>query len=192
MPLDRSWMNLDILDKDILLCNSHNLSSNSLPNLYTFTEQNHIPSSVVASQHCCMQYGKFAFIKRTDKGGINTVNDLESWCQPRSQGPTLPVPWSERERKTLENARHVSPRIWEITKHNIEGGAGKSGVLVRICQALPLCYILSSSRFWETRNQRFPGSFSPSRSKGREGEDPGNEVELMLRALGLFRALTKG
>mgnify|MGYP007094267863 CR=1 FL=1 len=31
-----------------------------------------------------------------------------------------------RERETLENAGHVSPRIWEMTKHNIEGGAGKS------------------------------------------------------------------
>ena len=55
MPPDRSWMNLDIIDKDILLCNSHNLSSNSLPNLYTFIEQNHIPSSVVVSQHCYME-----------------------------------------------------------------------------------------------------------------------------------------
>ena len=55
MPLDRSWMNLDILEKDILLCNSHNLSSNSLPNPYTFIEQNNIPSSVVVSQHCCME-----------------------------------------------------------------------------------------------------------------------------------------
>ena len=33
-----------------------------------------------------------------------------------------------RERETLENACHVSPRSWEITKDNIEGGATKSGV----------------------------------------------------------------
>ena len=53
----------------------------------------------------------------------------------------------ERERETLGNAGHVSPKIWEMTKHNIEGGSGKSGVMVRICQPLPLCYVLSSPRF---------------------------------------------
>ena len=37
----------------------------------------------------------------------------------------------ERERETLENAGHVSPIIWEMTKDNIEGGAGKSGVVVK-------------------------------------------------------------
>ena len=88
--------------------------------------------------------------------------------QPRSQGPLLLVPWSERE--TLENAGHMSRRIREMTKHNIEGGAGKSGVMVRICQPLPLCYILSSPRFWETPDQRFPGSLSLARSRGRERE----------------------
>ena len=35
------------------------------------------------------------------------------------------------ERETLENAGHVSPIIWEMTKDNIEGGAGKSGVMVK-------------------------------------------------------------
>ena len=65
---------------------------------------------------------------------------------------------------------------WEMTKQNIEGGAGKSEVMVKICQPLPLCYVLSSPRFWETRDQRFPGSLSLSRSRGREGEDPGKEV----------------
>ena len=30
--------------------------------------------------------------------------------------------------ETLENAGHVSPRIWEITKDNMEGGAVKSEV----------------------------------------------------------------
>ena len=39
----------------------------------------------------------------------------------------LPAPWSER-RETLVWSGHVSPRIWEITKDNIEGGAAKSGV----------------------------------------------------------------
>ena len=43
-------------------------------------------------------------------------------------------------------------------------------------QPLPLSYVLSSPRFWETRDQHFPGSLSLSRSRGREGEDPGNEV----------------
>ena len=47
---------------------------------------------------------------------------------------SFPVPWSKRERETLENAGHMSPRIWEMTKHNIEGGAVKSGVMERICQ----------------------------------------------------------
>ena len=64
--------------------------------------------------------------------------------QPLSRGPLLPVPRSEIERETLENAGHVSPRIWEMTKHNIEGGSGKSGVMVRICQPLPLlCFVIS-------------------------------------------------
>ena len=43
-------------------------------------------------------------------------------------------------------------------------------------QPLPICYLLSSPRFWETRDQRFPGSLSLSCSGGRVGENPGNEV----------------
>ena len=35
-------------------------------------------------------------------------------------------PWCERKRETLENAGHVSPRIWEMTKYNKEGGAAIS------------------------------------------------------------------
>ena len=37
-------------------------------------------------------------------------------------------PPGARERETLENASHVSPRIWEITKDDMEGGAIKSEV----------------------------------------------------------------
>ena len=48
-------------------------------------------------------------------------------------------------------------------------------------QPLPLCYLLSSPRFWETRDQRFPGSLSLSRSGGRVGENPGNEVVQRLQ-----------
>ena len=58
---------------------------------------------------------------------------LQLCFQNPSQGPLLPVPWSERE--SLENAGHVSPRIWEMTRHNLEGKAGKSGVMVRICSS---------------------------------------------------------
>ena len=46
--------------------------------------------------------------------------------QPRSQGSLL------HTRETLENAGHVSPRFWEITKDNMEGGAVKS----EVCQYL--------------------------------------------------------
>ena len=83
--------------------------------------------------------------------------------------PSCPL---EQERETLENAGHMFRRIREMTKHNIEGGAGKSGVMVRICQPLPLCYILSSPRFWETPDQCFPGSLSLSlllQGTGRRG-----------------------
>ena len=51
---------------------------------------------------------------------------LAGYIQPRSQGPLLPVPCPSpeaSERETLENAVHVSPRIWEMTKHNIGVGA---------------------------------------------------------------------
>ena len=34
-------------------------------------------------------------------------------------------PYGARERETLENAGHVSPRIWEITNKRFGGGAGK-------------------------------------------------------------------
>jgi len=33
-------------------------------------------------------------------------------------------PYGARERETLENAGHVSPRIWEITNKRFGGGAG--------------------------------------------------------------------
>ena len=128
--------------------------------------------------------------------------------QSRFQGPLLPVPWSERERDPGKRWSRVSQNLGD-DKHNIEGGAGKFSPLLLTCQTLPLCYVLSSPRFWETkggagkfsplllncqtlllcyvlssprfwekRDQRFPGSFSLSRSRGREGEDPGNEVGL--------------
>ena len=42
--------------------------------------------------------------------------------QPRSQGSLLPALRSERERETLENAGHVSPRILEITNKRFGGG----------------------------------------------------------------------
>ena len=38
--------------------------------------------------------------------------------------------------------------------------------MVRICQPLPLCYVLSSPRFWEARDQGFPGSLSLSLAPG--------------------------
>ena len=111
------------------------------------------------------------------RNGVNNVVVIMS--QPRSQGLLLPVPESERETETLENAGHMSPRIWEMTKHDIEEGAGKFSPLLLTCQPFPRCYVLSSPRFWETRDQRFPGSLplslSLSRSREREGEDPGNE-----------------
>ena len=34
-------------------------------------------------------------------------------------------PYGARERETLENAGHVSPRIWEIMSKRFGGGAGK-------------------------------------------------------------------
>ena len=47
---------------------------------------------------------------------------------------------------------------------------------------LPQIVCLNSPRFWETHDQRFPGSLSLSRSVGRVGENPGNEVERNLVA----------
>ena len=41
---------------------------------------------------------------------------------------------------------------------------------------IPQIVFLLSPRFWETRDQRFPASLSLSRSIGRVGENPGNEV----------------
>ena len=120
----------------------------------------------------CLKY-EFSFLLRIV---IVIIIILLPCYQPRSQGPLITVPW--RERESLENAGHVSPRIWEMTKHNLEGWAGKSEVMVRISSP-SLCYAFSSSRFWETHDQHFPGSLSLSRSMGREGEDPGNKVALL-------------
>ena len=61
---------------------------------------------------------------------------------PTDNDPLLPIPWGERERETLENAGQVSPRIWEMTKCNIEEGAGKFSPLLLTCKPLPLCYVL--------------------------------------------------
>ena len=63
----------------------------------------------------------------------------------------------ERERETLENAGHMSPRIWKMTKHNMEGGAGKSGVMERICQPLPQCYVFQGlSLALQGKGRRWP------------------------------------
>ena len=54
---------------------------------------------------------------------------------------------------------------------------------------LPQIVFLLSPRFWETRDQRFPGSLSLSRSVGRVGENPGNEVGVRghFHILGILR-----
>ena len=104
----------------------------------------------------------------------NTIHNTEVE-QPRSQGPLLPIPWSKSERETLENVGHVYPRTWEMTKHNIEGGAGKSGVMVRVCSPSPyvrFCHLPDSGRHVISVFQ----GLSLSHSRGWEGEDPGNEV----------------
>ena len=41
-------------------------------------------------------------------------------------------PYGARERETLENAGHVSPRIWEITNKRFGGGAGKCEICLYI------------------------------------------------------------
>ena len=70
--------------------------------------------------------------------------------------PSLPLE-RERERETLGNAGHVSPKLWEMIKHNIEGGSGKSGVMVRICQPLPLY-----PRIWEMTKHNIEGGSGKS------------------------------
>ena len=54
---------------------------------------------------------------------------------------------------------------------------------------LPQIVFLLSPRFWETRDLRFPGSLSLSRSVGRVGENPGNEVGVRghFHILGILR-----
>ena len=93
----------------------------------------------------------------------------------RSQGPLLAFPWSERERETLENAGHVSLRIWEMTKYNIEGGAANSYHYSRL-PSPPLevmfCHLPYSGRHVTSVFQ----GLSLARSRGRDGEDPGDEV----------------
>ena len=104
---------------------------------------------------------------------------LQLCFQNPSQGPLLPVPWSERE--SLENAGHVSPRIWEMTRHNLEGKAGKSGVMVRICSSSLYVMFCDLPDAWRHVTSVFQGlSLSLSRSRGREGEDPGKEVATFL------------
>ena len=87
-----------------------------------------------------------------------------------------------RERETQENTGHVSLRTWEMRKHNIEGGAGKFLQLLLTYQPLPLCYVLSSPRFWDTRDQRFPGSLCRwVQGTGRRGSwEQGCQVPMML------------
>ena len=66
-----------------------------------------------------------------------------------------------------------------MTKHNLEGGAGKSLVMVRICSPslyVMFCHLPDSGRHVTSVFQ----GLSLSRSRGREGEDPGNEVGLPI------------
>ena len=48
-------------------------------------------------------------------------------CREINLGPRILsyLPYGARERETLENAGHVSPRIWEITNKRFGGVAGK-------------------------------------------------------------------
>ena len=70
---------------------------------------------------------------------LSCLNSLRCNLVPRVL--SFPSPGArDRERETLANPGHVPPRIWEITKHSIEGGAGKFSPLSLICQPLPLQY----------------------------------------------------
>ena len=56
---------------------------------------------------------------------FEAITEKVSGCQPTSFPRFSPTCPTERERETLENAGHVSPRIWEITNKRFGGGAGK-------------------------------------------------------------------
>ena len=43
----------------------------------------------------------------------------------------------------------MSPRIWEMTKDDIEGEAGKSGVMVRICKKNNTSFLCDSKKLCE-------------------------------------------
>ena len=64
-------------------------------------------------------------VVRIDLPNLHVVNAVQETTSFPGSSPSLPLE-RERERETLENAGHVSPRICEMRKHNIEGGAGKS------------------------------------------------------------------
>lgn len=127
---------------------------------------------------------------------VDTAGVLFCWsCVPKNEPHVTAVTncrmtWNSlRRRKTLEKAGHLSPGVWEMAGHNREGGDGKFSLLLLTRQPLPLCYVLSSPGFWKTRDRRFPGSpsLSRARSRGREEEDPGNEVVwLAERSVTLF------
>ena len=63
-------------------------------------------------------------LEECQKTEDNTVSSQAS-MPPRSQGSLLPALRSKRERETLENAGHVSPRICSITNKRFGEGAGK-------------------------------------------------------------------
>ena len=104
----------------------------------------------------------------------NLVPTVLSFLSPRA-----------RERETLENTGHVSPRIWEMTNHNLEGRAGKSGVMVRICSPslyVIFCHLPDSERHVTSVFQGLSLSFAPGDGKERTlGTERGCEHELKTK-----------
>ena len=116
---------------------------------------------------------QFSLVQKLAKNGLNGVAMLPL-------RPLTPVPWCERKRETLENAGHVSPRIWEMTKYNKERGAANSyhySWLASSSLLVIFCHLPESARHVTSVFQGLSLPLSLSRSRGREGEDPGNEVE---------------
>ena len=73
-------------------------------------------------QNVCIRYNEYKIPKNHCIKLSNLVPRVLSY-----------PPYGARERETLGNAGHVSPRIWEITNKRFGGGAGKCEILSLQC-----------------------------------------------------------
>ena len=113
--------------------------------------------------------------------------------QPHSQGPLLPVPWSERhrerERETLENAGHVSPSKKKFPRWGPCFFFFHYSCLANPSRYVMFCHLPDS---WRHVTSVFQGVSLSLSLQGTGRREPGNAVVKVAESIGFCKKRSHG